>query len=354
MTRIAHLTEAGLLARILPHLDQGAAVEVGPGDDAAVVRLDSPRLVVTTDTLTEGQDFLRDATRPEWIGARAAVQNLADVSAMGVRPQGVVIAVSVPATSPVELVEGIARGMAERCRRYGVSVVGGDLGAADVLSLTVTAFGALAEGADPVLRSTARAGDVLAVGAPRLGRSAAGLAWVLAGRADDARVRDLVAWHDAPDPDLTLGWTVAPGRATAMLDLSDGLVRDGGRIAAASGVVVDLDAAALAPDVDSLTPVARTLARTLAEASDGTSAGAPGGGPDGTSGAGEAADPAPTAQQWVLHGGEEHAMLATFAPDDVPAGFHTVGHVRACRPGQEPAILLDGATVPGHGFDHFA
>ncbi|MDN5687376.1 MAG: AIR synthase related protein, partial [Brachybacterium sp.] len=86
MTSDAPLGEAGLLARMLPHLSASDRLEVGPGDDAAVVRLPSPRMVVTTDSLVEGHDFLPRATTPTWIGRKAAVQNLADVAAMGARP----------------------------------------------------------------------------------------------------------------------------------------------------------------------------------------------------------------------------------------------------------------------------
>lgn len=343
MTRIEHLTESGLLERITPGLAQGSDVELGPGDDAAVVRLASPRLVITTDTLTEGHDFLLSATRPEWIGRKAAVQNLADVAAMGARPQAVVVSVSAPRETPAELLEGISRGLAERCAREGVSVVGGDLGAADALSITVTAVGALPEGQAPVRRDGARPDQVLALGSPLIGRSAAGLALVLAGegealagdRGDDGDDGDdgsrspdvtpaaLVAWHDAPDPDLSLGWTACPGRARAMLDVSDGLARDGGRIARASGVVLDLDRAVLAADADALAPAADLLT--------------------------ERADP----WQWVLGGGEEHALLAAFEEGEIPAGFRRIGRVRALAPGEEPGVVLDGTVLADLGFDHF-
>lgn len=352
MTRIEHLTESGLLERITPGLAQGSDVELGPGDDAAVVRLASPRLVITTDTLTEGHDFLLPATRPEWIGRKAAVQNLADVAAMGARPQAVVVSVSAPRETPAELLEGISRGLAERCAREGVSVVGGDLGAADALSITVTAVGALPEGQAPVRRDGARPDQVLALGSPLIGRSAAGLALVLAGRGEalagvrgadgddgadgadgdddadggrspDVTPAELVAWHDAPDPDLSLGWTACPGRARAMLDVSDGLARDGGRIARASGVVLDLDRAVLAADADALAPAADLLT--------------------------ERADP----WQWVLGGGEEHALLATFEEGDIPAGFRRIGRVRALAPGEEPGVVLNGTVLADLGFDHF-
>ncbi len=324
---IAHLSETGLLERILPGLPSSDAVEVGPGDDSAVVRLASARLVVSTDTLTEGQDFLLSATRPEWIGAKAAVQNLADVAAMGARPTALVVALSAPGTADVATLEGISRGLAERALRDGATVVGGDLGAADALSLTVTALGALAEGTAPILRSGARPGDVLAVGSPLLGRSGAGLAWILADRHREAVAVDVVAWHDAPDPRLELGWTAArrsdgSPRATAMIDVSDGLVRDGGRLARRSGVVIELDREALAADARALADVAAPLG----------------------------ADPWP----WVLHGGEEHAMLATFPATEVPEGFREIGSLRHAADGEEPRVLLDGEPVPGEGFDHFA
>lgn len=323
--------EAALLARMLPHLGSGPMVEVGPGDDAAVVRLPSPRLVVTTDTLVEGHDFLLHATTPRWIGHKAAVQNLADVAAMGARPSALVVAVSAPASTAPSVFEELTIGLSARAEADGAHVVGGDLGRAEQLSLTVTAMGALEEGQAPMLRSGARPGDELAVGAPQLGRSAAGLALVLAGRArlegervvldgiDAPGAAELVRWHDAPEPDLSLGWTV--GRdAHAMMDLSDGLVRDGGRLAAASDVTVDLDGEALRGDVSALAPLATELGE----------------------------DP----WQWVLHGGEEHAMLAAFAPGEVPVGFRAIGRIR--RPTTAgPRVLLDGAPIAGEGFDHF-
>ena len=178
-----------------------------------------------------------------------------------------------------------------------------------------------------MLRSGARAGDVLAIGTERLGRSGAGLAWILAGRAADARAREIVAWHNAPDPDLALGWAGAREEdgtaiATAMLDVSDGLVRDAGRIAHASRVVIDLDHGALVPDAKALADAARALD----------------------------AD----AWEWVLHGGEEHAMLATFPTDRVPTGFRRIGAVRALPAGETPRVLLDGAAITHEGFDHFA
>lgn len=330
-------SEAALLARMLPHLSHGPEVEVGPGDDAAVVHLPSPRLVVTTDSLVEGHDFLRHATTARWIGHKAAVQNLADIAAMGARPLALVVAISAPASTPSALFEDLTIGLATRAEAEGASIVGGDLGRADQLVLTVTAMGSLPEAQPAISRTGARAGDVLAIGSPRLGRSAAGLALVLGQRAlvhapdgthptimlrdiADPSAAELVRWHDAPDPVLSLGWT--GGRtAHAMMDLSDGLVRDGGRLARASDVTLDLDRSALAPDIAQLAGLAAELG----------------------------IDP----WSWVLHGGEEHAMLAAFSPAEVPEGFRPIGHVLPAGP-QGPTVLLDGSRIDGEGFDHFA
>lgn len=321
-----------MLARLLPHLTAGDEVEIGPGDDAAVVRLPSPRLVVTTDTLVEGHDFLATTTCPTWIGRKAAVQNLADVVAMGADPHALVVSLSAPADTSAETLEEISRALAERAAAEGASVVGGDLGRAEQLVVTVTALGSLPEDVPAVTRAGARPGDILTIGTERLGRSAAGLALVLGGRValhDETVVLDgittpgadaLVRHHNAPEADLSLGR--GSGRtATAMMDLSDGLVRDGGRIATASSVHLDLDAAALRSDVEQLTALATELG----------------------------ADP----WQWVLHGAEEHALLATFSPGTVPAGFRPIGRVLAPRDGA-PAVTRDGAPIAGEGFDHFA
>ncbi|MGP9680995.1 MULTISPECIES: thiamine-phosphate kinase [unclassified Brachybacterium] len=330
-----HLGEAGLLARMLPHLSTDPRVEVGPGDDAAVVRLPSPRIVVTTDTLVEGHDFLPATTTATWIGHKAAVQNLADIAAMGARPLALVVALSAPADTPASVFEELTIGLSRRAEVDGAHVVGGDLGRSEQLTVTVTALGSLEDAQQPVLRSGARPGDVLAIGSPRLGRSAAGLALVLSGRirVQDGQVigtdgttlgpsghGDLVTWHDAPEPDLALGWTVGRG-ARAMMDLSDGLVRDGTRIARASGVLLDLDSDALAPDVSQLADLAAELGE----------------------------DP----WAWVLHGGEEHAMLATFAGGSVPAGFRPIGRVLPADGEKDHGVLLDGAPIDGTGFDHF-
>src|SRR5690606_5267705 len=117
-------------------------------------------------------------------GARAAVQNLADVAAMGARPTALVVSLVVPGNVPAAWVEGLARGLAAACAPVGAAVVGGDLSGGDALVVAVTAHGDL-EGRAPVVRSGARPGDVVAHAGVR-GRSAAGLALLGAGAASPA------------------------------------------------------------------------------------------------------------------------------------------------------------------------
>lgn len=324
---VADLSEAQLLSRIFPLLPQGPATILGPGDDAAVVSAPDGRFVVSTDVLVEDHHFRRAWSTGYDVGWRAAMQNLADCAAMGARTTSLVVALVIPGSLEVGWVTDLARGLADACSRHGASVVGGDLSGGDRVVVAVTVHGDL-EGREPVLRSGARPGDVLAH-AGVLGRSAAGLALLEAGRG--AAAPGLVAGFLRPDPPLDAGVGAASAGATAMLDVSDGLLRDAGRIAAASGVVIDLDdpAVALADDLAALQPAC------------------------------EALETEPLA--WLLTGGEDHGMLATFpAGAPLPPGFRPVGRVHGERDGAVPSELVrvtvcgEAPTVHGGGWDHFA
>jgi thiamine-monophosphate kinase len=317
---VADLSEDGLLARILPHLPLGADTLLGPGDDAAVLSAPDGRVVVSTDVLVEDRHFRLAWSSGEDVGWRAAAQNLADVAAMGARPTGLVVCLVAPGTLPVSWVEGLARGLGAAAAAAGAGVVGGDLSGGAHVAVAVTVHGDLG-GADPVLRSGARPGDVVAL-AGTVGRSAAGLALLSAGvaHADPGVVRV----HRRPEPPLALGPVAARAGATAMLDVSDGLLRDGGRIARASGVVLDLGdpADVLADDLAALAPAAAAV------------------GGDATA--------------WVLGGGEDHGLLATFPPGAVPAGFREIGRVRAPGDAAPGTVLVAGAPVAAApGWDHF-
>lgn len=322
--------EDGVLARIVPLLGTRGPVVIGPGDDAAVLEADG-RLAVTTDMLIEGEDFRTDWTTAQDVGAKAAAQNLADVAAMGAEPIGLVVALGAPGDTPASWPEGLARGLDAVCAGSGVSVVGGDLSAAAQLTVSVTAFGTFA-GVRPVLRSGARPGDVVAL-AGTLGRAAAGLDLLAAGfgrDTDDEHLAGLIAAQRRPAPVFAAGPAAARAGATAMLDVSDGLLRDAGRIAAASGVRIHLTGP-FDTDLDAVRPAADALAGATPAGAAGDS------------------DPCP---RWVLTGGEDHGLLATF-PDErsIPPAFRVIGRVAAGEPGAtaDEFRLPAGAT----GWDHF-
>ncbi|MBO3101337.1 thiamine-phosphate kinase [Cellulomonas fengjieae] len=312
---VRELSEDDLLARILPLLPRGEQTLVPSGDDAAVVAAPDGRFVVTTDVLVEDRHFRRAWSSGQDVGRRAAVQNLADVAAMGASPTSLVVALVIPGDLPVSWVEGLARGLAAECLPLGVGVVGGDLSGGPAVVVAVTAHGDLG-GRAPVLRSGARAGDLLAH-AGVAGRSAAGLALLEAGRADVDP--ELVAAHLRPVAPVAAGPEAASAGASAMLDVSDGLLRDAGRMARASGVRIELDSAAFRQDQERLRAAADTLGAV--------------------------------AQRWVLDGGEDHGLLAAFPPGcALPDAFRPVGRVRAGA-----GVHVDGEPAPAaSGWDHFA
>jgi thiamine-monophosphate kinase len=291
-----------------------ASLVVGPGDDAAV--LDVPgRLVVSTDTVVEGVDFRRDWSNGADVGVKVAAQNLADVAAMGARPVALVVSLTAPGDLPVDWADALADGLGAECGRAGAAVAGGDVSQGAQIVVTGTALGVL--DGPPVLRSGARPGDLVAL-AGVTGPSAAGLALLTAGFAD--RASPLVRSHLAPQPPYTAGPDAARSGAHALIDTSDGLLRDAGRIAAASGVRIDLDPRALAPGAD------------LVAAAD-------------------ALGSANAALPWVLTGGEDHALVACFPPGaELPAGYRVIGRVL----GGQPGVLVDGRpwTAPD-GWHHF-
>jgi thiamine-monophosphate kinase len=247
------------------------------------------------------------------VGVKAAAQNLADVAAMGATATALLIGIATPGDLPVAWALDLMRGVAAECARAGAAVAGGDVTGADTLMLGVTALGDLA-GAAPVTRSGARPGDILAV-AGHVGWSAAGLALLTAGAADAGP--ELAAAHRRPQPPYHAGPQAARLGATAMIDISDGLLQDLGHVAAASGVSIDIDPARL-PGTAPLRAAARRLRADW--------------------------------QDWALAGGEDHALAATFpAGTELPAGWTALGEVRA---GSGVLVGSRPRGGPG-GWNHF-
>lgn len=319
---IAEYGEFALIAAIGNALPASADLIVGVGDDAAVVRAPDGRVVATTDMLIEGRHFRREWSAARDIGAKAAARNLADVAAMGARPTALLVSFAGPGELQVSWVLELVAGITQESSAAGAAVAGGDTSSADVVMLALTALGDL-EGRRPVTRSGARAGDVVAV-TGSLGGAAAGLALLSAGLANqDPGLEPLIRAHRRPNPPYDAGPQAAELGATAMIDISDGLIADLGHVASASGVLIELQTSAIAAE-----PVAprRLLARAAAVL-DGASP-----------------------QQWVLTGGDDHALAATFPPGTaLPAGWTIIGRVSAGN-----GILVDGTrwNEPG-GWEHF-
>jgi thiamine-monophosphate kinase len=317
---LGSLGEAAVLERIFPRLPAASAELLGPGDDAAVLAAPDGRVVITTDMMVHGPDFRLAWSSPRDLGWKAAASNLADVAAMGAVPTALVVAIAAPPETGAAFLEGFADGLREACLALapGCGVIGGDLSVSATLTIAVTAFGDL-EGRAPVTRSAARPGDVVAVSGV-LGAAAHGLALLFASspEPDAAAAAALEREHPAavaaqlrPRPPIADGVAAALAGATAMLDLSDGLAIDARRLAAASGVALDLSAAAVA-------------------------AGFP---------FDEDHDP-----RLPLDGGEDHSLLATFPRGTaLPGGFREIGSVVVGS-----GLLIDGAPyLARSGWDPY-
>jgi thiamine-monophosphate kinase len=313
---LADVSEATLLARIFPFFPAGPAVPIGPGDDAAVLATGAAT-VATTDSMVRTRDWLDRWSTAGDVAAKLLTQNLADVAAMGAEPTAVLVTLMADPRTPAAWAVEFARALGEQASAAGVVVAGGDLSSAPdgVLMVSLTALGDL-RGREPVLRSGARAGDAVAV-CGTLGRSAAGLALLEAGAASGADAASgarqvCLRHHLRPTAPLAAGPQAARAGASAMIDLSDGLLRDGSRVAAASGVCLALESALLGEDLDLLSRAVGDLAL-----------------------------------ECVLAGGEEHSLLATF-PGAVPEGWRRLGQVVAGA-----GVTLDGEPQTARGWDHF-
>lgn len=419
----AHNEHVAATARQAGHIEP---LDVGPGDDCAVLAAPAPgqRTVVTTDTLVEDQDFMnlwpggiaRVGDAGEFIleparssgydvGRKAATQNLADVAAMGARPASLFISLSLPGSTPYGWIDGFAHGIVDGINACGATecvIGGGDIGDSTEMSVTVTALGYTDRA---VLRSGARPGDTIAL-AGRTAWSDAGLRLLLnpLSLPATALLRAIAAGQDAesalgavakawekkqvegsgalpeglielartlsledaahmiavceravesqhhPVSPIPAGEVARQHKASSMLDLSDGLVKDAGRVAAASGVQMRLDRAAVDAFAEPLLPLARLLL-AIGERNE----------------AGES--PASLARTFVLVGGEDHGLLATF-PGEVPEEFVPLGACVADAPerglsaelyGAErrhnavtgAAVVMDGRSLDGMGWEHY-
>ena len=313
---VGTVSEGEVLRAIRARLGASSAL-VGPGDDAAVVAAPDGRVVATTDTLVHGPDFRLAWSSAFDLGWKAAAVNLADIAAMGARPTALFVALAMPDDTRLSFVEGLADGLRAACDALapGCGVEGGDLTVSDTLTIAVTALGSL-DGRAPVLRSGARPGDVMAI-AGELGSAARGLALLFERFRDaagsplsvDAGLLDPVeAAHLAaqlrPSPRIRLGPVAADAGATALMDVSDGLVLDARRMAEASGVTIVFDPEAVGPEP-------------------------------------------------ALSGGEDHGLLAAFpSATGLPEGFRVIGRVEPA--GSAPVLVGDAPPAGRGGWDPYS
>lgn len=335
---IGDLGEEGLLSQLFERLgpDRQTApsasppaatgVLVGPGDDTAYLSAGAATLA-TTDVMVLGRDWLDEWSSPTDVGVKLVNQNLADLAAMAGVGSAVLLTLTAPPSLTVRWALDFVDGVVQATTVAGVSVAGGDLSSSlGEVSVAATALGRLGAGIQaPVLRSGARVGDVVAVSGG-LGRSAAGLQVLQRGaqgwfppQKDAQNCSDWVGYHTRPWPDLEQGPVAGRAGATAMIDISDGLLRDAGRIGTASAVTLDLRSDLLAAWED---PIAAVLGRA-------------------------------EARRCVQAGGEEHTLLATFRSGDVPSGWTEVGRVSDPDPAGQ-RVRVDGQAVGELGWDHFS
>lgn len=308
---LGELGEFGLIDAVRLRLSQGPDVLVGPGDDAAVLSVVNGHVVASTDLLIEGRHFRRDWSSATDVGHKAAAQSLADIMAMGGTATALLVGIAAPAALPTAWALELVDGLVVEAALAGASLIGGDVSRADSIMIAGTALGRCES--RPVLRSQARPGDVVAI-CGRLGWAAAGLAVLGRGFRSPRAVVDA---HRRPHPPYAAGPEAAASGATAMIDVSDGLLADLGHLAADSAVAVDV----LSARLDVPEPLQAV-------------------------GAALGLDPL----SFVLTGGEDHALAATFPSDvELPQGWLSVGSVSSGA-----GVRVDGQEYAGiGGHEHF-
>ena len=321
--KIIELGESEALARALGVFRSVESTLVPSGDDAAVVGLLDPRVVISTDTMVQNHDFDLGWSSAFDLGYKAVTTNLADLVAMGATPRGLTVALVVTKDTRQSWLEEFAKGLQAGCDNHAsqCEIVGGDLASGDQLVIAVTAIGDLDQ-PNPVLRSTAQVGDLVVV-AGTLGKAACGLDLL---RSADKTLADsypeYVEIQKRPIPDLVLGMELSR-IATSMMDISDGLSLDSARLARKSNVTLRLERRLL----EGYAAVLEQAAQSINSRVEGSA----------------------NQWDWVLHGGEDHSFLATVPPGaKLPRGAKVIGRVdhRA-----ENDIYLDDQPLAAAGWD---
>ena len=292
--QVAQIGEGALIAALgeifgeVQNLKDQKNLLFGIGDDGAVLAPSTLPTVATMDLAVEDVHFKTDWSTAHQIGAKVAVANIADIYAMGGDPHSLLVGISLTGKEEVEWVLDLARGIAEEAKKVGAQVIGGDTVRGEKITIAITALGNTSE---PIYRSGAKVGDHLVVsGLP--GKSAAGLALLKAKKRE--LFPEIVKAHLQPSVDGKKAHALISAGATAMCDLSDGLLVDVTRISEASGIGMRINLDNL--DLSSLSEVGIAVS----------------------------VDPI----SWVLTSGEEHLFIATLPPSAaLPEGVLQIGEV---------------------------
>ncbi|RJG12164.1 thiamine-phosphate kinase [Pseudomonas cavernicola] len=303
-----------------PCAQVGEGVVQGIGDDCALLAVPAgEQLAISTDTLVAGVHF-PDPCDPFLLGQRALAVAASDLAAMGATPIGFTLALTLPHAEPVWL-EGFARGLNRMAQGCGLTLLGGDT-TRGPLSLTLTVFGRVPAG-QALTRKGAQPGELLCVGGP-LGDGAAALPLVLGQQQEAPEIAaPLLARYWSPEPQLSLGLALR-GKASAALDVSDGLLADCGHIATASGV-------ALRVERDKL-PLSSAVRALLDEAA---------------------------AWQCALSGGDDYVLAFTLPAEHLSAlqadgwPIQVIGRVEEGQGVQLVDRAGQAITPPARGYQHF-
>lgn len=236
------MNEFELIDDIVAALEQDNVpwLRVGPGDDAAVLRVpDGFELVSSIDSFLAGVHFPKGSA-PELIAYRSLMASLSDLAAMGAEPAWALVALNLPAPGR-DCAAAIARGMAEASRDAGIRIIGGNLAEGD-LTLTISVHGWSPSGT-ALLRNGAKPGDAVCVSGP-LGGAAQALATLDLAASRPGHLSPLERCYWRPQPPFALAAQL-PGRATSCIDVSDGLLQDINHLCRASGVGANLESQAI-------------------------------------------------------------------------------------------------------------
>ena len=303
-------SEFSLIYRYFSHLGGGDAVDLSVGDDCAILRLgEGERLATSVDTMVSGVHFPEDSF-PEDIGYRAVAVAASDLAAMGARPVAMTVALTLPEVDEFWL-HTFSQGLAAAVSQYQLPLVGGDT-TSGPLAVSVQVMGALPID-QALLRGGARVGDAVCVSGT-LGDAAGALAF-LRGEWQPApdHAEYLLDRFNRPLARVELGQQLL-GRASAAIDISDGLLADAGHVAAASGVKICIE-----PD---LLPLSEALASHPSDEQ---------------------------VLQWALTGGDDYELCYCLpAGDQGPVSGTRIGRVEA-GDGVDCGLEIDIPT----GYQHF-